>query len=143
MQDAALQKFFHDIAEQLQLIGSASPRSSIAMDSPTLSQGENSTPNTPNLAQAQAPAQTGSATPTVMRPVPTRAMSDQPTMPPRIGIEPVRRRSYLGDASSRENTVAAHGHSAQMVGEKVRKTLPAPMESKRKSRRESMLLPVL
>jgi len=32
--DAALQKFFHDIAEQLQLIGSASPRSSLAIEFP-------------------------------------------------------------------------------------------------------------
>ena len=34
VQDAALQKFFHDIAVQLQLIGGASPRSSLAIEVP-------------------------------------------------------------------------------------------------------------
>ena len=39
VQDAALQKFFHDIAVQLQLIGGASPRSSLAIDVPALLPG--------------------------------------------------------------------------------------------------------
>lgn len=113
VQDAALQKFFHDIAEQLQLIGSASPRSSIAIETPA---------PTPTLVQDElmpSPLQIGreyndvdmeapitSPPPPpparIERPLPVRAQTDMPVAPP-LRQDPVRRRSYLGDASERDN----------------------------------------
>lgn len=80
VQDAALRKFFHDIADQLQLIGNASPRSSPAMESsmqsPALSQGESTAPPTPlpTPTEIEAPKP-----PIIARPMPSRAATDQPT----------------------------------------------------------------
>lgn len=120
VQDAALQKFFHDIAEQLQLIGSVSPRSSIAIETPaptpTLVQDE-LMPSPVQMGResmdvdmegsvAQPPYQTLSTPPQppARRPLPTRAQTDLPPVPaPTLRQDPGRRRSYLGDASDRDN----------------------------------------
>jgi len=154
VEDAALQKFFHDIAEQLQLIGSASPRSSIAMDSPmaspALSQGGSTAPTTPiptpeptNLPILQSAM--AQHMPVKPRPAPSRAYTDGPApVGPRVDLGTQRRRSYLGDASSRDNTVTqtqaqAHRHSVQLVGDKNRRAssrTASESGSRRKSRRE-------
>ncbi|KAK4686621.1 serine/threonine-protein kinase HSL1, negative regulator of Swe1 kinase, partial [Tremellales sp. Uapishka_1] len=126
VQDAALQKFFHDIAEQLQLIGNASPRGSLAIESPvqspTLMQQE-SAPPTPVVAVQET-----------RRPVPVRAATESVMASPRP--EPVKRRTYLGDISGRENAQnSSPRYSSQFSAEKIRKTvLPTPVESKRKSK---------
>lgn len=151
VEDAALQKFFHDIAEQLQLIGSASPRSSIAMDSPmaspALSQGGSTALETPmptpgpldgpilQGAQANMPVKS-------RPPIPPRAQSDAPVPSPKPDLATQKRRSYLGDATSRDNTMqqtnsTTQRHSIQLTGEKVRKSIaPTKTDSKRKSKRK-------
>jgi hypothetical protein len=145
VQDAALQKFFHDIAEQLQLIGSASPRSSIVVDSPmgspALSQGgDNTLPNTPlpTPLPIEVVSMEKTVAPVKPRPIPTRAATDGPKPSPIPDVQ--RRRSYLGDASAREN-VAPQRYSTQIAGEKMRKRIPAISDStKRKSKRKFLLL---
>ncbi|ORY33799.1 hypothetical protein BCR39DRAFT_519287 [Naematelia encephala] len=139
--DAALQKFFHDIAEQLQLIGSASPRSSLAMDSPALSQGESTAPPSPLPTPITAEAPT--LPPIVTRPVPQRAATTD-SGSGSVGVGgprpvPEKRRSYLGDASARDNvqahTAAHQRFSTQGPLEKTRKPiLSSTSESKRKSK---------
>lgn len=155
VEDAALQKFFHDIAEQLQLIGSASPRSSIAMDSPmaspALTQGGSTAPGTPiptpepiegavlQGAQANMPVKP-------RPPIPPRAYTDVPAPSPKPDLVGQKRRSYLGDATSRDNTMqqtvgpGGQRHSIQLTGEKARKSIvPTKTDSKRKSKRKSSL----
>jgi hypothetical protein len=171
VQDAALQKFFHDIAEQLQLINNTSsvtgsPRSSIMtnspvldqpygspLQSPALSQGGTSTtsPNTPNPltpatvdipvlqnAQAQYTAESKYTRPAQ----PSRAHIDGASGVGRPGVlqDQQKRRSYLGDASNRDNVTANHRHSVQLPGEKNRKGglthQTSTTESRRKSKRE-------
>ncbi|CAD6587059.1 MAG: hypothetical protein TREMPRED_004650 [Tremellales sp. Tagirdzhanova-0007] len=135
VQDAALQKFFHDIAEQLQLIGFASPRSSLAMDSPmqspALSQGETTASSSPlpTPTETEAPV-----LPAIRRPMPSRAATDQPTVTQTAKPEVTKRRSYLGDASERDNAVTFNRHSIQVVGEKVRKPITGAKDSRRKSK---------
>ncbi|OCF36519.1 CAMK/CAMKL/GIN4 protein kinase [Kwoniella heveanensis BCC8398] len=157
VQDAALQKFFHDIAEQLQLIGSASPRSSLIagspLASPAISQGETiTTPTTPNmdlppvpLPQAKAQEQPTRVQQPVIainnsmqanRPAPLRSITEpqQPNTAPRPEVS--KRRSYLGDATNRDNVYANQVSQPQRhsIGfEKVRK-VSGGSESKRKSK---------
>ena len=140
VQDAALQKFFHDIAEQLQLIGSASPRSSLAMESPmqspALSQGETTAPSSPlpTPTETEVPV-----LPAIKRPMPSRANTDQPTSTQTAKPEATKRRSYLGDASARDNAATLNRHSTQLVGEKVRKPITGAKDSRRKSKRMSYI----
>ncbi|KAK8869825.1 hypothetical protein IAR55_000393 [Kwoniella newhampshirensis] len=155
VQDAALQKFFHDIAEQLQLIGSASPRSSIVVDSPmaspALSQGETiTTPTTLNMDlaplvhpvnQAKTPTQIQVQPQQGYRPAHTRSVTDQPQVANGINTtraEVGRRRSYLGDASHRENTYGGGQQQQQQRYsgglEKLRKPLSQGSEGKRRSK---------
>lgn len=145
VEDAALQKFFHDIAEQLHLIGSASPRSSIAMDSPmaspALSQGGSTAPGTPipTPGPIDGPILQNTANAPVKPrpPVPTRTQSDTPAGTVKVNVHEQRRRSYLGDATSRENTmtqsVVNQRHSVQM-GKGT--TVMRGIDPKRKSKRE-------
>ncbi|WVW83108.1 hypothetical protein I302_105126 [Kwoniella bestiolae CBS 10118] len=116
VQDAAVQKFFHDIAEQLQLIGSASPRSSIVVPStgspspstipsPALSQLEETitTPTTPVMDLP--PVMMGAGA----RPAQRRSMTDQPI--PNTAARPkqpevAKRRSYLGDSTITQSNQA-------------------------------------
>ncbi|WVR05278.1 hypothetical protein IAU60_002290 [Kwoniella sp. DSM 27419] len=143
VQDAALQKFFHDIAEQLQLIGSASPRSSLIggspLPSPALSQGETvTTPTTPTfdiqpLPSPNAPAGPKRESAQAPRPPLFRSINE-PQVPntapkPEIG----RRRSYLGDVTSRENESAAPQRFSTGF-DKVRKVSGGLSEMKRKSK---------
>ncbi|WVQ98704.1 hypothetical protein IAU59_005835 [Kwoniella sp. CBS 9459] len=148
VQDAALQKFFHDIAEQLQLIGSASPRTSLIggspLPSPAISQGETiTTPTTPNMDLPPVPSpqprhkdQFRLPEPQANRPAPLRSITEppQPNTAPRPEVS--KRRSYLGDATNRDNVYANHVAQPQRhsIGfEKVRKVSGAS-ESKRKSK---------
>ncbi|WWC69471.1 uncharacterized protein I206_103412 [Kwoniella pini CBS 10737] len=144
VQDAALQKFFHDIAEQLQLIGSASPRSSIivqnnpssspvisALPSPALSQEEKIiTPTTPNISVPPPPH------PIAMnRPNQRRSMTEQPIPNTAPKPEITKRRSYLGDSTQRENNQINIQPQRFSTGfnEKVRK-ISNGSEKKRKSK---------
>ena len=136
VQDAALQKFFHDIAEQLQLIGSASPRSSIAMDSPMQSPALSHAGTTALPTPLTTPIETEAPVlPVIQRPKPLRASTDQPvaTTHPKNS----KRRSYLGDAPARDNVVASFLQSAPVQSEKARNPTPTSTDSKRKSRRMS------
>ena len=149
VEDAALQKFFHDIAEQLHLIGSASPRSSIAMDSPmaspALSQGASTAPGTPipTPGPVEGPVLQNMANAPVKPrpPVPARTQSDTPTGTVKVNVNEQRRRSYLGDATSRDNTMAQNAanqrHSVQM-GKSA--TAVRAADPKRKSKRELLEL---
>ena len=159
VQDAALQKFFQDIANQLALIGSASPRSSIVIDTPSPSPSPKNTGSPVNLS----PVVPSHGTPLVSaiplgnhpvaasrRPVPQRTYTQQPARVERP--EPTRRRSYFGDATSRTNTAAntpavsrrgstdggASSKSARFSPKKAADKLRKVSTSeKRKSRRES------
>lgn len=148
VEDAALQKFFHDIAEQLHLIGAASPRSSIAMDSPmaspALSQGGSTAPGTPipTPGPLDGPVlQNMASAPVKPRPaVPVRTQSETPAGTVRVNAGEQRRRSYLGDATSRENAMAQGATARQSVqmASKDRKSVGGgkTTDSKRKSKRE-------
>ncbi|WWD10158.1 hypothetical protein V865_008292 [Kwoniella europaea PYCC6329] len=148
VQDAALQKFFHDIAEQLQLIGSASPRSSIVvpgtstspsgpsspMASPALSQMEETitTPTTPIIEIP--PMMTG-----INRPAQRRSMTEQPvpnTAPKPKLPEITKRRSYLGDSTithSNQANIVAQPQRFSTGFDKVRKVSNGS-EKKRRSK---------
>ncbi|WRT67120.1 uncharacterized protein IL334_004086 [Kwoniella shivajii] len=164
VQDAALQKFFHDIAEQLQLIGStASPRSSIVIPggdgspsssptpipSPALSQGENIiTPTTPTI-EIPPLNMTGNNNNNnnnntyAIRPTNNRrSMTEQPTPNTANKPEMMKRRSYLGDVTTRENVFANQSQvqpqrfstgfdkvrKVSNGSEKKRKSKPAPLD---------------
>lgn len=150
VQDAALQKFFHDIAEQLQLIGSASPRSSIAMESPlaspALTQGGSTAPATPipTPEPSNAPIlQSAQAMPIKPRPSVARANTDGASVGKEQNGQSQKRRSYLGDASARDNTISSRAPnpnrgSLQLTGDKTRRSvIVGKTDSKRKSKRES------
>ncbi|WWC90046.1 uncharacterized protein L201_004977 [Kwoniella dendrophila CBS 6074] len=157
VQDAALQKFFHDIAEQLQLIGSASPRSSIVVsgngspspsqiESPALSQLEDiiTTPTTPtiDLAPISHPVNNKVLTNVnnmpVARPVnQRRSLTEQPIPNTAPKPEITKRRSYLGDSTQNQNNIINIQPQRFSTGfnEKVRKvSSSSTTEKKRRSK---------